>query len=175
MSRSGTYFSAMASYWGALAQDIATRYRSAWQDVEDRTYTPARILSDAVEFWARAADSWWSAIVSNASTAVPVVLFEITVGSIPTQTKAEPIPLRVPTSGTPSKTGLARIWPPPSPANTGGQEIPPDHVRVDLAPDGRELRVHLVGLDTLHLTRGHYEGLVYREGAPLAVLHVVAS
>lgn len=178
MSRSGTYFSAMASFWGGIAEEAATRMRSAWMDVEDRKYSPATLLSDGLGFWASAIDQYWSTILSNASTPVPVVLFEVSAGTgdrkTATQSKTVAVPLGAPApEGTPLTTPLACVS--TEPAGAPRYDIPAANVRVTISANRRELQIALVGLTDLHFPPGHYSGLVYAAGTPLATVHVVAT
>lgn len=178
MYRSGTYFSAMASFWGGVAEEAAIRFREAWMEVEDRKYSPASLLSDSMRFWASTMDQYWSTILSNASTPVPVVLLEVSVGAADrktaTQAKSVAVPLGVPApEAKPLATPLACIATEP-----GGQErwdIPSANIRVEVSPNRRELQIGLVGLTELHFKPGHYWGLVYAAGTPLATVHVVAT
>jgi hypothetical protein len=178
MYRSGTYFSAMASFWGGIAEEAATRMRAAWMDVEERKYSPASLFSDGIGFWASAIDQYWNTILSNASTPVPIVLFEISAGAhdrtTATQSKTAAAPLGAPAPDrTPLATPLACL----STETPGAPrtDIPAANVRIEVAPDRRELRISLVGLSDLQIAPGHYSGLVYAAGTPLASLHVVAT
>lgn len=178
MYRSGTYFSAMASFWGGIAEEAATRMRRAWTDVEERRYSPASLFSDGIGFWAAAIDQYWNTIVSNASTPVPVVLFEISAGAqapnTATQSKTAAVPLGVPAPDRkPLATPLACLS-----TETPGvmrNDIPAANVHVEVAPDRRELRISLVGLSGVRILPGHYSGIVYSAGTPLATVHVVAT
>lgn len=178
MNRSGTYFSAMASFWGGLAEEAATRCRRAWTEIEERRYSPASLFSDGVAFWATAVDRYWSAILSNASAPVPVVLFEISVGAkdakTATQSKTEAVPLGgLAPDRTPIATPLACIA--TEPPGAPRYDIPAANVRVEVAPSRHELGVSLVGLSELRIGPGHYLGLVHAAGTPLVTVHVVAT
>lgn len=178
MYRSGTYFSAMASFWGGVAEDAATRFRAAWMDVEDRKYSPASLLSDGVSFWASTVDQYWSTILSNASTAVPVVLLEISIGAAAkdaaTQSKSVAVPLgALAPDAKPLATPLACIA--TDPGGLPRWDIPSANVRVEIAQARKELHIALTGLSQLTLSTGHYWGLVYAAGTPLATVHVVAT
>ncbi|MCW5891220.1 MAG: hypothetical protein KIT14_11800 [bacterium] len=178
MYRSGTYFSALASFWGGVAEDATTRCRRAWTEIEERRYSPASLFSDGVGFWTTTVEQYWSSILSNASTPVPVVLFEVSVGAkdprTATQSKTAAVPLGLlAPDRAPHATPLACIATEPAGANR--VDIPAANVHVTVTPNRNELEVSLVGLADVHLGPGHYWGLVYAAGTPLATVHVVAT
>jgi hypothetical protein len=172
MANGGSFLAACVNYWGHLAQNATTRMQQASEEVRKREYTTGRLVSDVLGLWLDGVDGWWGALMAGASPPVPVVFFRVRKGEKPeeaTKTKTCVVPVLVRHEGDVKCTDLVRLGEPYA------KKIPCHNVRLAVPETRDRLEIRLVGLGEVKPEEGHYQGLVYVEEEPLAMVHVLVT
>ena len=148
--RSGTHLRLMAQFWGNLGQEFAERMQTASEEIDDRSYSPTKAISDALFFWKAPMEHWIGACIGAGSAPVPVVFFRVT-GN--TGTKKKSVPAHAGPDDAVEHTALYRVG--------GGGVILKKQVTTELLDHGRCLRVGLKDLNKPRPAAGLYEGVAF--------------
>src|SRR5262249_27616869 len=165
MLRSGHLFDALTSYYSNLAFDYLAAMRETSEDLRTGRFDCSKAMGRACAFWMDAAEGWWSALLMNASAPLPTLFLRL---SEDEQSVTKRVSVLVPGKAEPQISDLTPIG--------GGAPIrAEDHIRVEANKnrDGVDLTLdNVVDLRQrgAGLREGLYQGLIYIDERPLAVV-----
>jgi hypothetical protein len=178
--------SALISYFSRFSETTLERMRQIYDELQNRTYTPGKAMSDALSFWIDGTMGWWEAWQMSAVGPVPTLFVKMR----PDDEVADigEIPVAVRNKGALETTDLVRLGTPAG-LQTGGSPsrlLEKEDLQVGWAQSGRPhlvVQVHRIqppGAKTAaakapKLTPGLYQSLVLVDQKLLAIVHIFVA
>lgn len=193
--RENPWMAGLFAQWAYMSEDAMRTWRKAMGDVRRRRYTPGRMFSDVLGLWMGGVEACWS--LGYGAWSQPRHMLFVIAPDTEGDQKQE-VFMEVPGRKNPEVTELSVTWPftnvgTPSAATHYKMITRKDNVRLATSPERDTLTVALIDLakiapkpplpppgavpvpppPDMRLYRAAYEGLIYVDEEPLAVLHIV--
>lgn len=165
MARSGLLFEALTSYYTNLAFDALAAMRATNEDLRTGHFDCSKAMGRAFSLWMDAAEGWWSALLVNANAPLPTLFMRLSEAD---QSLTKRVSVLVPGNAKPQITDLTPLG--------GGEPIRAEHhIRCEANKNRDGIELALRNVTDLRkrgagLKEGLYQGLVYIDERPLAVV-----